>query len=74
MLINKSIIADIKQIIEQSRENAIRSIDFLRVQMYWQIGKRIFEEEQDGKERVNCVRTVDAIQIMSKLRTHCIHN
>ena len=53
MLINKSIIADIKQIIEQSRESAIRSVDFLRVQMYWQIGKRIFEEEQQGKDRAN---------------------
>ncbi|MDQ3130276.1 MAG: PDDEXK nuclease domain-containing protein [Acidobacteriota bacterium] len=51
MLVNQSLIADIKQIIEQSRENAIRSVDFQRVQMYWHIGKRIFEEEQQGKDR-----------------------
>jgi len=53
MLSNNSIISDIKQIIEQSRENAIRSVDFVRVQMYWQIGKRIFEEEQEGKDRAD---------------------
>ena len=53
MLINNSIITDIKQIIEQSRENAIRSVDFVRVQMYWHIGNRIFEEEQQGKERAD---------------------
>ena len=36
---------DIKQIILQSRETAIRAVDFQRVLMYWHIGKRIFEEE-----------------------------
>ncbi len=53
MLTDNKIISDIKQIIEQSRETAIRSVDFVRVQMYWQIGKRIFEEEQQGKERAD---------------------
>ena len=28
-------------------------MDFCRVQMYWNIGKRIFEEEQQGKERAD---------------------
>lgn len=53
MLTNKSLVSDIKQIIEQSRESAIRSVDFARVQMYWHIGERIFEEEQEGKERAD---------------------
>jgi len=44
---------DIKNIIDQSRENAIRSVDFCRVQMYWRLGQRIFEEEQHGKERAD---------------------
>ena len=44
---------DIRQIIETSRSNAVRSIDFCRVQMYWQLGCRIFEEEQQGKERAD---------------------
>lgn len=32
---------------------AVKSVDFCRVQMYWQLGKRIFEEEQQGKERAD---------------------
>ena len=44
---------DIRQIIETSRSNAVRSVDFCRVQMYWQLGRRIFEEEQHGKERAD---------------------
>ena len=31
---------------------AIRSADFERVMMHWQIGKVIFEEEQQGLERL----------------------
>lgn len=46
-------IQEIKEIILTSRINATRSVDFCRVQMYWQMGKRIFEEEQEGKERAN---------------------
>ena len=45
-------LSEIKGIIQQARTNAVRSVDFCRVQMYWTLGKRIFEEEQDGKERV----------------------
>ena len=41
----------VKDIINAARANAVRSVDFCRVQMYWSIGKRIFEKEQQGKER-----------------------
>ncbi len=44
---------DVCQIIESARSNAVRSVDFCRVQMYWNLGKRIFEEEQQGKERAD---------------------
>ena len=44
---------DACQIIENARSNAVRSVDFCRVQMYWNLGKRIFEEEQQGKERAD---------------------
>ncbi len=53
MLINQSIIADIKAIIAQSKDKAIRAVDHQRTLMYWHIGKRIFEEEQEGKERAD---------------------
>ena len=44
---------DARNIIEKARENAVRSVDFCRVQMYWNLGRRIFEEEQQGKERAD---------------------
>ena len=44
---------DIRSIINSARQNAIRSVDFCRVQMYWHMGKRIFEEEQQGKDRAD---------------------
>lgn len=53
MLANHSIIKDIKSIIVQSKEKAIRSVDHQRTLMYWHIGKRIFEEEQEGKNRAD---------------------
>ncbi len=48
---NSTILEDAREIIEQARSNAVRSVDFCRVQMYWQLGRRIFEEEQQGQER-----------------------
>ena len=45
--INQDMLDDIKGIINNARQNALRSVDFCRVQMYWNIGKRIFEEEQN---------------------------
>ena len=44
---------DIRNIINSARQNAVRSVDFCRVQMYWHMGKRIFEEEQQGKDRAD---------------------
>ncbi len=53
MLTNTSIISDIKAIIAQTRHNTIRAVDHQRTLMYWHIGKRIFEEEQAGKDRAD---------------------
>ncbi|KXH81205.1 PDDEXK nuclease domain-containing protein [Chryseobacterium kwangjuense] len=53
MLLDQSIIADIKAIIAQSKDNAIRAVDHQRTLMYWHIGKRILEEEQGGKHRAD---------------------
>ena len=44
---------DIRGIINSAKQNAVRSVDFCRVQMYWHMGKRIFEEEQQGKDRAD---------------------
>ena len=50
---DKTFLCDIRHIIDSSRQNAVRSVDFCRVQMYWHLGKRIFEEEQHGKSRAD---------------------
>ncbi len=51
--IGAAFLTDVKQIIDSARRNAVRSVDSCRVQMYWHIGRRIFEEEQQGKERAD---------------------
>ncbi|MBO5014702.1 MAG: DUF1016 family protein [Bacteroidaceae bacterium] len=48
-----SLYQEVREIIASARHNAVRSVDFCRVQMYWQIGRRILEEEQKGKERAD---------------------
>lgn len=48
-----NLINDARKIIETSRSNAVRSVDFCRVQMYWNLGRRIFEEEQQSKDRAD---------------------
>jgi predicted nuclease of restriction endonuclease-like (RecB) superfamily len=42
---------EVREIIAYARQNAVRSVDFCRVQMYWNIGRRILDTEQNGKER-----------------------
>lgn len=44
---------DIRAIIEEARANAIRSVDFNRVLMYWKTGHRVFGEEQHGADRAD---------------------
>ena len=51
MLLKTELIHQIQTIIADAKGRAIRSVDTERVMMYWQIGKVILEEEQEGKER-----------------------
>lgn len=53
MQTNSIFFAEIKSIILQTRQQTIQAVDHARVLMYWNIGKRIFEEEQQGKERAD---------------------
>jgi predicted nuclease of restriction endonuclease-like (RecB) superfamily len=52
-IISGSFVQDVKTIIGQARVQAVRSVEFYRVQMYWKVGERIFNEEQQGKERAD---------------------
>ena len=51
MLTNDNLLLEIKNLIANARETAVRSVDFQRTLLYWYIGERIFNEEQLGKER-----------------------
>jgi predicted nuclease of restriction endonuclease-like (RecB) superfamily len=51
MLTNNNLLLEIKNLIATARETAVRSVDFQRTLLYWYIGERIFNEEQQGKER-----------------------
>jgi len=52
-IISLAFVRDIKTIIGQARVQAVRSVEFYRVQMYWKVGERIFNEEQLGKDRAD---------------------
>lgn len=50
---NSPFIADIKLILAKARQKAYSAVNSAMVEAHWQIGKRIVEEEQQGKERAN---------------------
>ena len=49
----ENLIASIRQIIAQSQESAVRSVNHALTLMYWHIGRVIVEEEQQGNERAD---------------------
>lgn len=49
--ISKTLINNIRALIHNAQGNAVRAINRERVLLYWNIGKYIVEEEQNGKER-----------------------
>jgi predicted nuclease of restriction endonuclease-like (RecB) superfamily len=46
-----SYVQDIREILAKARQNAYTAINFSMIQAYWQIGKRIVEQEQQGEKR-----------------------
>jgi predicted nuclease of restriction endonuclease-like (RecB) superfamily len=51
MRLQKLLITQIQAVVSNAQQKAIRSVNSERVLMYWQIGKILFEEEQQGKDR-----------------------
>lgn len=45
--------ADIRDLLRTGRETAYRSVNRVMVKTYWQIGKRIVEQEQQGEARAD---------------------
>lgn len=42
---------EISELLKQARSTAFRAVNTVMVQTYWQIGRRIVEQEQDGQSR-----------------------
>lgn len=51
--ISNSFVSGIRVLIENAQKNAVHSVNTERVLMYWNIGKHIVEEEQNGKDRAD---------------------
>ncbi len=45
------IVIDVRQIIEHGRQQAYCSVNNAAIATYWNVGRRIVEEEQEGRER-----------------------
>ncbi len=50
---NSNYISDIKQIVSEAKTQVYSVVNSTMVKAYWLIGKRIVEEEQEGKERAS---------------------
>ncbi len=48
---NDDLYLSVKNILQSARDNAYRQVNFIMVEAYWNIGKQIVEEEQNGKDR-----------------------
>ena len=51
MRLSNNYINEVKEILKSARQKAYNTIDSVMVEAYWKIGRRIVEEEQNGKER-----------------------
>lgn len=47
----KTLLDDVRHIIEKGLQEAYQGVDMVMVNTYWQIGRRIVEEEQHGEKR-----------------------
>ena len=48
---NSSLYGAIRQVLQSARQNAYKAVNFAMVQAYWQIGRLIVEDEQNGEVR-----------------------
>ena len=50
-IVSANLLIDIKKIIEESKRQVVRNVNTIMLQAYWNIGRRIVEEEQNGNYR-----------------------
>ena len=64
MGISNNYINEIKKILKNARQKAYTAVNSAMVEAYWEIGRRIVEEEQNGKERAEYGKEI--LQNLSK--------
>ena len=52
-MLKNNFVQEIKILIAGAKANAVRAVDYQRTLLYWHIGERIFNEEQQGKDRAD---------------------
>jgi len=62
---NPGFLADMRNIILEARNDAIRSVEYARMIMYWHLGERIFVEEQHEQNRAEY-----GAYLMKNIATH----
>jgi len=68
-IINSSILYDdVCRIIDKARNSAYASVNYIMIETYWNIGRRIVEEEQAGQERAGYGERI--IEKLAKQLTH----
>ena len=67
-LTSPNLFSDVCGIIEQGRQQAYAAVNKSTIETYWNIGKRIVEEEQSGKERAEYGE-----EIINNLSTQLTH-
>ena len=49
--LEQKLYSQIRDVIQQARSKAYRSVNFIMVEAYWNVGRLILEEEQQGRKR-----------------------
>jgi hypothetical protein len=65
--INNDFYTDIKTILHKARHSAFKAVNFFMVEAYWNIGKRIVDEEQKGEKHENKLRS-----LIKPITSNCI--
>ena len=60
-LTSPNLFSDVCGIIEQGRQQAYVAVNKSMIETYWNIGKRIVEEEQSGKNVLNMAKRLSII-------------
>lgn len=56
--VNENFLNEIKGLVAQAKQNAYTAINLAMVEAYWNIGKRIVEEELNGKDRADYGKSI----------------